>query len=152
VYSDRANPTLSQGYGTFPVGATVHTYSFATDKYFVGLGVIYQTNPSGFKIPMRLDVLESTELLNFNFPALQNMVITVGEPNPTAYDLSTRWLPDTGVCDKVYDVTDTRADFWGVPPYGDDQDFLTRWRYSTFVKVSDGVYTWTPSLPLSSDR
>ena len=40
VYSDRANPVVSQGYGTFPVGATVHTYSFATDKYFVGLAVV----------------------------------------------------------------------------------------------------------------
>jgi len=150
VYSDRANPTLFQGHGPFPVGATVHTYSFATDKYFVGLGVIYVKNPSGFSIPMGLEVLESTELLDFNYPALQNMVITVGDPNPTAYDLSTRWLPDTGICDTVgY----TYNNFRGVPPYGTDPAFSTRWRPSTFVTVvSTGVSTWTPSYPLSSDR
>jgi len=51
------------------------------------------------------------------------MVITVGDPNPTAYDVSTRWLPDTGSCDTV---DYTKVGFYGVPPYGDDPDFWTR--------------------------
>jgi len=91
----------------------VHTYTFAGNEYFVGLQVIYQKNSSGFKIPMELRVFKSTELVKFDFPALQNMMVTVGDLNPTAYHLSTVWQPDTGVCDTV---GHTDAGFWGGPP------------------------------------
>jgi len=78
------------------------------------------------------------------------MVLTVGDPNPTAYDLSTVWLPDTGACATVgY----TEVNFWGGPPnWGNDPDFSTKWNHDWMVVESNGVYTWTPSLPLSSDR
>jgi len=125
VYSERANPTLFQSYGTFLDEATVHTYTFDLDKYFVGLRVAYQTNSNGFKIPMGLDVFESTELVQFNFPALQNIRVTVGDPNPPVYDVSTRWLPDTGVCDTV---EHTSTNFWGESPYGNDPNFSMRYK------------------------
>jgi len=97
-----------------PPGGTWYPYEFPTDQFLTGMRYYSHTNAAGFRIPMTLQIYQSSEFIvfnNFGVDAMQEIVIIIGEP-ANVYDVSWSMMTEDPNCET--DTTGWYVEFKGL--------------------------------------